>query len=166
MTIPMDWIRLRCRCDEDTDCMLWNQMVSKHGAPITTFLLPDGRKPTQQLRRVVWQHRNGPIPDGLYVTYSCKHSRCLRHLELVSRSELNRRMWSKPDMRARMVAASTKASRANAKVDEEIARQIRNSSDSMGVEAQRYGISQSLVAMIRRGERWRDETNPFARLLA
>ena len=165
MTFSTSWIRLRCRCDQDTGCLLWQQGVNQSGAPVASHLAPDGRKPTFQLRRVVWQNRHGEIPPGMLVTVSCGHPRCLMHLELVTKSEVVRRRWAKPDGRAKLTAAATRASRARAKVDMDTAREVRASPETLEQVAARLGISIATASLIRRGERWKERSNPFAGLM-
>ena len=163
-TFSMNWIRLRCRIDPDTNCWLWLQGTNPSGAPVASRRNESGKKPLFQLRRVVWEHRNGPIPEGKLVTVSCKHANCLMHLELTTKAEVVRRQWTKADARAKLTAASTKAGRQRAKASPEVAREIRMSNDTLEVVAARHGISISLASMIRRGQRWQEVSNPFAGL--
>lgn len=165
-TFSMQWIRLRCDRDEDTGCLLWKQHVSKTGAPVATKRSDDGRKPAFQIRRVVWEHKNGPIPCGMVVTCSCGKSRCLSHLELITKAEVIRRQWQRPDLRAKLLAGMTKAGRARVLMTIEKAREIRASNDTLKVAAEKHGISISLASMIRRNIRWKEEANPFAGLFA
>ena len=160
----LEWIKLRCRPQMDSDCMLWAQGTNPAGAPIATKLLPTGKKPTVQLRRVVWEHKHGPIPDGMLVTVSCGHATCLQHLELTTKSEVIRRQWAKTEARAKLVAGVTKKSRQRGKLDMEAARDIRHSNEPLEVCAARHGVSMTLASLVRRGLRWREERNPFAGL--
>jgi hypothetical protein len=155
------------RCEEDGDCLLWTGAVSSCGAPVMTFTNDLGKKPTLQMRRKVWEARTGKkIPKGRYVTYTCNNPKCLEHLELTTRAEITSRYWTRPDSRARLTAAATRVGRTRAKASMEVAREIRASSETLEVLAARYGISISLVSLIRRGERWKEERNPFAGLVA
>lgn len=160
----MDWIRLRCREDEDTGCLLWRQAVNHSGSPVAAKVLTDGKKTTVQLRRQVWEHRHGPVPEGMLVTFSCKHARCLHHLELVTKAEVIRRKWTKTDARAKQIAGMTKAGRERSALDMEKAREIRNSDETLKKIAARLGISVSLASLVRRGVRWKEPANPFAGL--
>lgn len=164
MNFPLDWIELRCRRDEDTGCLLWRQLVNPSGAPVATKLTPDGRKPTVQVRREVWEQRHGPIPDGFLVAVSCGNPRCLEHLELITKSEVMRRQWARTDVRAKRTAGVTRASRKHAKVDMETAREIRASNETLEQVAERLAISTTLASMIRRGVRWQELADPFAGL--
>lgn len=160
----MEWITLRCARDEDTGCLLWRQGTNPSGAPISTKLLPDGRKPTLQMRRVVWEHRHGPIPAGMVVAVSCGHARCLQHLEAITKAEVIRREWADTALRAKLTAGATRAGRARGKLDIEKAREIRNSNQTLEEVADQFGISVTLASLVRRGERWREDASPFAGL--
>jgi hypothetical protein len=163
-TFSMEWIRLRCRRDEDTGCLLWRQGVNPSNAPVASCRQEDGRKPTFQLRRVVWETRNGPIPDGKVVAVTCGHARCLMHLELITKAEVISREWKKTSARAKLTAGATRTGRARGKLDMEKARAIRSSNDTLEVEAAKHGVSITLVSLVRRGERWVEPANPFAGL--
>jgi hypothetical protein len=158
--IPMAWIRLRCKADEDTGCLIWQQCVNQSGAPVVTMRTEDGRKPTFQVRRKVWESRHGHIPAGMVVACTCKNSRCLTCLELVTKAEIIRRQWKKPDARAKLTAGATRASRERAKLDADKVRDIRHSNETLEVVAARCGISVSLASAVRRGVRWK-ERSPF-----
>ena len=43
----------------------------------------------------------------------------------------------------------------------EMAREVRASNESGPVLAKRYGVDRSLIGSIRRGEVWKDYSNPF-----
>lgn len=45
--------------------------------------------------RVVWEHFNGPVPDGLELDHLCRQRACCNpeHLEAVTKSENIRRTW-------------------------------------------------------------------------
>jgi hypothetical protein len=163
--IDLAWIAQRCTEDEDTGCMVWGGTTNPSGAPTATPKRENGRKPTLQLRRIAWQERHGEIPEGMLVTYSCKNPRCLRHLELVTKAEVVRRQWQKTDARAKLTAGATRASRKRAKLDMDRAREIRNSNETLEVIAARMGISVALASQVRRGERWKDDTNPFGAMV-
>jgi hypothetical protein len=101
----------------------------------------------------------GEIPKGLVVTVTCENSMCInpRHMELITRTEVLQRTTSRIDVKARMLAAKTRFSRANyAKITMELARQIR-ASDKSGVEwARHLGVSSSLISLIRTGKSWKE----------
>lgn len=153
------------RTTDDAGCQIWNLQINRYKAPITRTSASDGPRKMLQVRRVVWEMRNGPIPDGLMVTVSCGNPRCVKCLELVTFSEVNRRTWQRPDIRARRVEAFTRSSRAlRAKLDMEKARYIRATDKTLVEVAAELGISVNLASNVRRGVAWREEGNPFAGL--
>jgi hypothetical protein len=163
MKITEDWIAQRC--DDDCGCLIWTKQVSRDGAPVAwTQLDENGKRFKFQVRRAVWEMRNGPIPDDMRVTYKCNNPRCLTCLALASPGEINSRTWSRPDLRAKKVAALTKASRARGKLDMDKARRIRESTETLKKISHEMGISMTLASQVRRGMAWKEGANPWAGL--
>lgn len=156
-----EWIA--ARCEEDGDCLLWKLQVSDSKRPIYKPLQPDGRKPSIQVARKVWERKHGPIPPGMLITVSCGNPRCLEHLEMITTAERNSRQWRAQDNRARKTRAVTATGRKRAKLDMEKARYIRASDATIKEVAQELGVSFQLVSRVRRGVAWKD-ANPFGGL--
>lgn len=71
-----EWMRLLGRMHVTSDCWLWTGTINPDGYGI------DNRTGAH---RVVWEHINGPIPDGLEIDHLCRVRNCVRvdHMELV-----------------------------------------------------------------------------------
>lgn len=163
MTVmDLPWILARCK--EDGDCVLWRLGTKDNGRPVYKPLLPDGRRPSIQVARVMWELTRGPIAPGLCVTFTCGNPRCLHHLEAVTKGEIISRMWRRPDNKARRTSAVTKTARQRGKLDMEKARYIRASRSTLKEIAQELGICWQLASRVRRGEAWK-EPNPYAQLM-
>ena len=55
-----------------------------------------GRVGSQLAHRVFWTEQHGAIPEGLEIEHTCRNRRCLRHLELLTRSQQERaKAWHK-----------------------------------------------------------------------
>lgn len=107
--------------------------------------------------------------EGKVVTHNCGNHLCVNpeHLQVMTKSALQKRT-NKTQVhhmtvpRRQRVAA---ARRASAKLTPEQVQAIRDDPRYQTVIAQEYGISQSTVSEIKRGETWRDYTNPFIQLI-
>ena len=162
--------RVYAKCIEDGDCMNWTGAVqSKCRSPC---MRPMGSKShCVSLRRMMIEVATGKQPDKSKVaTYMCGNSRCVRleHLRLITRKTLQERNDSRLNLMQRLRKSQriSEKARARAKLTLELAQEIVAAEGSQRELALKYGVSQSTVGTIRRGETWRDLTNPFARLAA
>lgn len=77
------------------DCWVWTGSVgsSGYGKVGGTPSAPGEKAPDRLTHRVVWEHHNGPIPDGLELDHLCGVIRCCNpeHLEPVTSAENQRR---------------------------------------------------------------------------
>jgi hypothetical protein len=104
--------------------------------------------------RLAWELERGPIPKGMNVLHRCDNPACVRvsHLFLGTLAQNN------ADMRAKGRASGDDrrgAERDNAKLTDNIVKQIRVSKER-GVDlARRYGVSQTLISAVRLGRIWK-----------
>jgi hypothetical protein len=103
---------------------------------------------------VAWTLAEGDIPEGLMVLHRCDNPPCVRpgHLFLGTAKDNAVDMTRK----GRNFRVPTRRGEANesAKITVAIAEAIRTS-PRQGIDlAQEYGISKSLVSLIRLGKRW------------
>lgn len=145
------------RCTDDCGCMLWNGAHNHTGQP---------KIRNESARRVVWEMKYGPIPDGMLVSVDCNHVNCLKHLILSTRAEVLRRANASADVRARKSLGNARSARKRlGKINMDIAREIRASAETGKNIAARLNVSPSLVSLVRRGKSWREATaSPFAGL--
>ena len=66
-------------------CWLWSKQLTDKGYARTTF----GHGINRYVHRVVYEHFNGPIPDGLSLDHTCRITFCVNpaHLEPVTHRE-------------------------------------------------------------------------------
>lgn len=116
-----------------TSCWIWNGPPWSRAGYCRVIL--NGK--TRLAHRAMYEQEVGPIPRGLTIDHLCRQTSCVNpsHLEPVTRKINSRRS-------------------SLAKLTEEDAARIRESSESHTVVAARYGVSASLVSMIRSGKRW------------
>jgi hypothetical protein len=106
---------------------------------------PHGEKRKRKMlaHRVAWLEAYGPIPDGLIVMRACRNPRCVApaHLRLCNRSANVRDSYAKGrDPRAKLTLAQAREILADPRTQREIAKD--------------YGVHQTLVSRIKRGEAW------------
>ena len=113
-----------------TPCRVWRGARSGHYGWVSTT--------RQFAHRAIWEEVNGPIDGPMHIHHRCGEKMCVRvdHLELRSPTE-HRRLHSE----------SKKPSR----LDRDAVNDIREGGDLLSVVAERYGISKSYAAKVRRG---------------
>ena len=158
--------RIQRHIVEEGDC--WNWTGALQGC---------GCVPTMNYQRKVGSVRRfvllaqGKAPVGkMLATYTCGNTLCVNpeHTAWVTRKTIQQRnakdlgYMTSP---VRMKRISDKA-RQRSKLDLNRALAVRHADGTQRDIAARFGISQATVSKIKRGETWRDYTNPFARLAA
>lgn len=104
--------------------------------------------------------------DERVAVVSCMNWRCVRpeHVQLLPRSEVQRRTSSRQNRTIGARKVSAKA-RKHAKINAQIAAEIRSSTETQREIAKRYGISQALVYAVKKGRVWREYTTAFDHLV-
>lgn len=104
--------------------------------------------------RVAFEEFNGPIPDGLVVRHKCDNPSCCNpeHLEIGSMSD------NQQDCLRRGRRSDIGSGSPHAKLTEEIVAEILEDRRSQQKIADSYGISQTLVSLIKRGKVWQHIT--------
>lgn len=146
-------------CHDCGDCLLWKLGVNSQGLPCARI---DGKRMT--VRRYVYEHIYGrSLRNGACVSTRCGNARCLakNHLLRRTRSQLIKQQYldgmrNTPGEYLRRLRASIE--RGPAKINMEIARQIRAEQGSQLSIALKYGISRPAVSQIKRGLTWRETT--------
>lgn len=100
--------------------------------------------------QVVWEHHNGPVPDGKVIRHKCDNMRCARpdHLELGTVAD-------NVQDAVKRGRVSKGVSRYNAKLDDLAIQEIRYSTEQGKVLARKYGVSPSSISMVRSGNSWK-----------
>lgn len=103
------------------------------------------------VHRVAWAVQNGPIPDGLHVLHSCDNPPCfdLNHLFLGTNEDNVRDRVEK----GRSAGAPGERN-SHAKLTAEQVAAIREDARFQYVVAAEYGVSQSTISAIQRGQTW------------
>ncbi len=160
----MDIEQIKMRCTECGECWHWNGYGGLSGNH--PQMKVNGK--LKLVRRYAYELARGAIPPGLLLVPWCDNRKCINpdHMKAVTESQKGKRAaargaFSSP-ARGRKIAESRRAT--SAKINMEIAAEIRMSEETGPVLAARYGINRSLVGCIKRGERWKDYANPYSTL--
>lgn len=140
---------IHARCDEVGECLLWKFATDECGRPVAYM----GGLHTS-VRKFVYAQGGNVIRANYFPIPRCGDKRCLSHLVLTHRSVLN----SNSRARSLMIPATRYAHqmRGNfAKLNPEIAAQIRLSEESEQVWAERLGVEQRAIKRIRAYETWK-----------
>lgn len=154
---------IQSRTEEIGDCWEWQGAVQvRSRTPVMRY-----QKRHQCVRRWVAEAMGHNI-EGKVVTYKCGNHLCCNpeHLQVMTKTALQKRTnkhhirYMSMTRRQRVAAAR----RATAKLKLEQVQAIREDPRPQREIAREYGISQPTVSAIKRGEMWRDYTNPFIHL--
>jgi len=159
-------LRQRCRIDAETGCWVWGLSAS-HGSPSVVLLMPNGKHVAHRGRRASALLANQfNLPSGAWVSAAkgCAHKDCVNpaHLKVAQPSaflaERGKANAADPVIRAKMVAnGRTQAARNFAKINREIADEIRRNPAPATEMAKLYGLNVSNIFAIRAGKSWADE---------
>lgn len=149
---------------EDGDCWIWKGALQTCGSVPT--MNHGGR--VGAVRRFILQDQGVELGKRL-ATYTCGNPKCVNpeHVAPITRRALQLRVVeetgiaSNPMRRKRLAENARK----RAKINEQIAEQIRNAEGTQREIAERFGVSQSVVSRVVLGKGWRTYGgNPFAGL--
>jgi len=156
--------QIYARCDEVGDCRIWRQSCTPSGYP----RVKDG-----YAHILAWEHVHGPVPAGKRIYRTCRDCRCceVEHMVLKTPKQINALAvkagaWSGQGRIAKITASHRARSTI---LNDELAAEIRTSSETGPEIEARLGISRSMVSKIRRLEAWapaRRASSIFAGALA
>ena len=150
-------------CRQDDECMLWLGTTDSHGLPLYNY----SSKSRIHLRRFIYD-MYVQSANKRRVIMKCGNRTCLNpdHMNGLMLSQflsLISRDGSKSTISARI--NMQKAKHQFAKLNMDIARQIRQDERLAKDVAQEYGVSISTIRHIRRNIMYVDHQNPWSQLL-
>ena len=140
-------VRFWAKVSKSDGCWEWTGCVSDTGYGC----IYDGK--AYACHRYSWELHFGQIPESLCVLHRCDNRRCVRpdHLFLGTKAENSRDMAEK----GRYKSTSRKGdAHPGAKLTDEAVREIRSSDELGKALAERYGVSPSLITLIRKRKAW------------
>jgi hypothetical protein len=150
---------------EEGDCRLW---MGSMGTTKTPQVWHEGKMVA--VRRLLRTLAGEETPPGVYVCASCRDQRCIepQHTILRYPGSHYKAMAKAAHTGTHKTIRRTRLSewrRANPiKLDADRANAIRGDDRCYREIAATFGISKDMVGKIKRGQLWRDHSNPFAGL--
>lgn len=159
-----EWIL--AQCVEEGECLLWPGKMgtgSNRANPIVKGILPNGKPNNLPVRRMVWEHRHGPLPPGKVVYRTCCQHRCLQHLDAGPPGspvrQRKRAGLTAHSPAARAALTSGARNRANCvntlQQVQEVKRLVALGGSNVEI-SQQTGVSAAMVGKIRTGKCWAD----------
>lgn len=104
------------------------------------------------MHRLIWIETNGPIPEGLCVCHRCDNPPCCNpaHLFLGTKKDN-----TQDALRKGRLYTARGEDNANSKLTRNDVRDIRASHDTQQRLADRFGVSPTLIWLIRQRRAWR-----------
>lgn len=156
--------RIKKHVVEEGDCWEWTGSLQMCGA--TPTMRYQGR--VGSVRRFVLESQGVDLRKRV-ATYTCDNPLCVNpeHTAPAARRTVQRRTAKEQSFHATLTRRKKLAekARAGAKLTAEQADQIREAEGLQRDIAARFGVTQCTVSAIKRGDMWRDYSNPFAGLM-
>jgi hypothetical protein len=131
-------------------CATWTGAKQSDGYGILTY-----QRKFWLSNRLAWTLAIGPIPDGLCVCHLCDNPSCCNPRHLFVGTHAQNMLDMKSKGRRKAINAGEKNGRAKltANQADEIRKALAGGLTQMKVAAQ-FGVSQTLVSLIKRGQLW------------
>lgn len=156
---------IKARTVEEGECWLWTGYAGVWGTPKLYF-----RGAMTPVRKALALLEGRDINAGGFFAVNCGTVGCVCPAHIVQRhAQAHMQAISKAaatgrSLTQRSLKTAQTRQRNSAKLTMEAVRAIRASDESGPALGRRYGISKSMVGLIKRGKQWKDAANPFARL--
>ncbi len=136
----------------ESGCWLWTAQCQSNGyGRFAAGREADGSYQSVYAHRFAYERFVGPIPESMFVCHTCDMPSCVNPAHLfLGTPAANMADKVKKGRQHRPRGRNN----TQAKISEDEALQIRASSELQRVIAKRFGISQSQVSNIKRGQRW------------
>lgn len=166
ITQTLELMALIERTEELADCHLWTGSTTKQGYP--TYK-PFGCGCTL-VRRRVFVLNGSALAPRVPLEMTCDEKLCINpaHMRASTTARIGQKAAARGAWTGKLRAAKiSKAKRRDhAKLNIELAREIRLSTEPTKLLAQRHSVNPSLINGIKAGTRWKDYSSHFAGLMA
>jgi hypothetical protein len=155
---PEQYERFLSHVDTSGECWLWTASRHRERSPgVGGYgkVKIDGR--TRVAHVVMYEHHNGPVPDGLIVCHDCDTPACVRPSHL--RADTQQSNIREAHAKGRKSGQRPGAAHPMARLTAEQAQAIRDDPRTQRTIAADYGISQQHVSDIKRGRKFKAVTS-------
>lgn len=149
--------RIRARCTEEGDCLLWGGATSAGGLP---RVWKDGL--STSLRRLLWIEKHGEIPSDVRIGVKCRVDLCVAPAHLVIRDRCDELKGTRRSQAFKAKIAAAK--RSKSRFTPEFIAMIRGSLLNNCALGREIGLDHRIIAKIRNHEVWKDYTAPLSGL--
>jgi hypothetical protein len=152
------------QCVEEGDCLLWPGAMgtgNNRANPIVSGIRASGSHGPLPVRRMVWEHRHGPLKPGQVVYRMCCQNRCLACLQAGPPGSpmRQRKREGLTALSPATKAALTRARRVRSVNTPEQVQEVKRLGVLGGTDAEisrATGVSEAMVGKIRTGKCWAD----------
>lgn len=143
---PLPEVRFWSKVERSPGCWEWRGTKNPHGYGIF-----ENNRKRVQAHRFSWEIANGrPIPEGLVILHACDNPPCVNPAHLSVGTHADNVADSKAKRRH-----TFGRKQHDAKLTEELVREIRGASGTNYELAARYGVSYQTISRVRRRELWK-----------
>lgn len=152
--VKFDEQYLRLRTVECGACWEWLQSYTTSGVPLLPRI--GGARGKTVRVKVATDILKLKVPKGYIASNICENRRCVRpkHVRVVSKTEMLKRSRRNTNETLRRAKISATHRAKSEVLSEELAAEIRISSEKLEKLAKRHRISIALVSKIKRGDVW------------
>ena len=140
------WSKVR----RDDGCWIWTAFTNDQGYGVFGI----GGRQTMLAPRFSWQLANGPIPQGLNVLHKCDNPPCVRPDHLFLGTRLDNARDREQKGRGNQPRGERNAQAKLTNVDIVAIRSLQGTLTQVQI-AERFGVTQTTIGNILRGETWR-----------
>lgn len=157
-------LRLRCVMDRDTDCWRWKGALSDGVPHVCLHDAQTGKHRVTTGPRAAALLSGREIPEGRIAYRTCCTKACVNpdHIAVGTKKQLGlmiRRKGTQRNNPLRSLINARNSRRRVAKLNMDIARQIRESDEPGVVWARRLGVCAQTISAVRTGKRWVEAQN-------
>jgi hypothetical protein len=149
--------KIRHRCIEEGDCLLWQGAVLSEGLP---RLYSNGQ--STSLRRLLWVEKHGEISSDVRIGAKCRVGLCVAPAHLIIRDRCDELKGTRRSQAFKAKIAAAKRSKSRFTPD--FIEMVRTSPLNNCALGREIGLNHAIVAKIRNHQVWKDYSTPFAGL--
>lgn len=141
-----------CGVDE---CWVWTKSLTVRGGYGQLMWWDGTKRILVKAHRLSYELHFGPVPEGLMVCHRCGNQKCCNPHHLYAGTSAQTRADAEAHGTALHPPHVCGESCGKSKITDAIALSIKNSTETLSVLGDRYGLTKSAVSNIKRGITWK-----------